>query len=349
MASDSTEALGPVPRSDLDELLRAVAPEVWEGLRHQAIFVTGGTGFVGKWLLEALLHAERELNLGLTLSVLTRDPDRFARTSAHLAYAAPIELVRGDICDFDVRGRTFSSVIHAALPVGAPHAADGGLAKLAEAGTRRVCEFTASSGARRLLHISSGAVYGAPRSDAPLSEESPWNESAANEYTRVKRLAEAVVQRDWPFEVVIARCFAFIGPCMLPASGSAAAQFIESAALGERIVVHGTGDAVRSYQYASDMARWLMTCLVLGEPDRAYNVGHDRGVTIAQLARQVSHLAAIEADVRIEGRGAPGLAGARYLPDVRRAGHELGLKNAVDLQDAIQRTLAWRQAQQAHL
>jgi dTDP-glucose 4,6-dehydratase len=97
------------------------------------------------------------------------------------------------------------------------------------------------------------------------------------------------------------------------------------------------------------MARWLMTCLVLGKPSRAYNVGHGTGVTIAQLARQVSRLAALDADVRIEGRATSGLASPRYLPDVQRAERELGLHNSVGLQDAIRRTLTWRQAQRPHL
>ncbi|SCK37707.1 dTDP-glucose 4,6-dehydratase [Variovorax sp. HW608] len=344
MAFDSTESVGPVPRSDLDELLRGTSPQVWEALRHQSMLITGGTGFVGKWLLEALLHADREFELGLTLSVLTRDPNRFGRSSAHLAHAAPVDVIRGDVCDFEVANRTFSSIIHAALPVSAPNASGDDLAQLAEAGTRRVCEVAASSGAGRLLHISSGAVYGPPRNELPLMEESHWNESQVNEYTRAKRLAETVVREQWPFEVVIARCFAFIGPAMLPSSGSAAAQFIESAALGQGIVVHGTGETLRSYQYASDMARWLLTCLILGRPSRAYNVGHASGVTIAQLACQVTRLAALETDVRIEGHATSGLASARYLPDVHRAERELGLHNSVDLQDAILRTLAWRKA-----
>lgn len=348
MACDSTEILEPVPQSDLDELLRATAPQVWEGLRHQSILVTGGTGFVGKWMLEALLHAERELELGLTLTVLTRAPDRFAHSSPHLAQAAPVDLIRGDVCDIDVGGRNFSSVIHAALPVGPQQAVNGDLAQLAGAGARRICEVAASSGACRLLQISSGAVYGAPQNELPLSEELPWLETQVNEYTRAKRLAETVVHERWPFEVVIARCFAFIGPYMLPSSGSAAAQFIESAALGQGIVVNGTGETVRSYQYASDMARWLITCLVLGKSGQAYNVGHGTGVTIAQLAQQVSQLAGLDANVRIEGRATSGLASPRYLPDVQRAERELGLHNSVNLQDAIRRTLTWQQAQRQH-
>lgn len=318
------------------------SPDVWTGLRKQSLFITGGTGFVGKWLLECLLHAERAMGLGITLTVLTRDPEAFARTSPHLALSSAVTLVCGDVQDFSVPTGEFSSVIHAALPV-APQSGGGTLDQLALAGARRVCEFAASSRVRRLLHISSGAVYGAQRTAAPLAEEASWDDAEiVNDYTRGKRLAETVVLQHRPFDVVIARCFAFIGPCLLPSSGAAAAQFIEDAASGQGIVVQGTGEAVRTYQYAADMARWLLSCLVLGTPGRVYNIGSDRAVTIARLASEVTRLAGTGIPPRIAGLPTQGLAGHRYIPDLRRARAELGLANAVDLEEAIRRTLAWR-------
>jgi len=245
--------------------------------------------------------------------------------------------------DFTAPAGEFSSVIHAALPVAPPQSSDATLHQLAHAGARRVSEFAVSSGARRLLHISSGAVYGTQRTAEPLAEETTWDDAeVVNDYTRGKRLAETVVLQHRPLDVVIARCFAFIGPCLLPSSGAAAAQFIEEAASGQGIVVQGTGEAVRTYQYAADMARWLLSCLVLGTPGRVYNIGSDRTVTIADLAAEVTRLAGTGIPLRIAGRPTPGLAGHRYVPDVRRARAELGLINAVDLEAGIRRTLAWR-------
>jgi nucleoside-diphosphate-sugar epimerase len=334
---------------DLNEILRLTSPDVWTGLRKQSLFITGGTGFVGKWLLECLLHAERAMGLGIALTVLTRDPEAFGRTSPHLALSSAVTLVRGDVQDFTAPAGEFSSVIHAALPVAPPQSGEGTLHQLAQAGARRVCEFAASSGARRLLHISSGAVYGTQRTAEPLAEETIWDDAeVVNDYTRGKRLAETVVLQHRPFDVVIARCFAFIGPYLLPSSGAAAAQFIEEAASGQGIGVQGTGEAVRTYQYAADMARWLLSCLVLGTPGRVYNIGSDRTVTIAGLAAAVTRLAGTGIPPRIAGRPAQGLAGHRYVPDLRRARAELGLTNAVDLEEGIRRTLAWgRQAPDA--
>ncbi|WP_390346820.1 NAD-dependent epimerase/dehydratase family protein [Variovorax boronicumulans] len=337
-----TDLARPVPASELDEVLRLTAPSVWDVLRGQALFLTGGTGFVGKWLLECLLHADRALGLGLRVTVLTREPDRFAQGSPHLAKAKPVELHRGDVVDFEFPGGTFSSIIHAALPVAPPGADLGRLEHLSEAGTRRACEFAAASGVRRLLHVSSGAVYGAQPGVARLAESQPWHEAnGANAYTRAKRRAESVVTQPWPFEVVVARCFAFLGPYLLPSSGAAAAQFIAQAANGQGIVVQGSGEAIRTYQYAGDMARWLLSCLALGAPGRAYNVGGDNEVTIAELAGEVTRVARTGIPVQVAGRTVPGLAGHRYVPDVKRAADELGLTNAVGLEEGIRRTLSW--------
>lgn len=331
---------------ELEEVLRLTASNVWEGLRGQSLFLTGGTGFVGKWLLECLLHANREMDLGLSLTVLTRAPDSFARGSAHLAKAPNVDLVRGDVVNFEFPNGRFSSVIHAALPVFSPQSESARLVELAEAGARRVCDFASASGAQRLLHISSGAVYGSQATAALLSETLMWRDSEeVNDYTRAKRLAEAVVMKSMPFDVVIARCFAFVGPYLLSSSGSAAAQFIERASQGVGIVVQGKGDAVRSYQYASDMARWLLSCLVLGKPGGIYNVGDDDPITIVELASEVTRLAETGMGVHIVGQSAPGLAGHRYVPDLRHTSGELGLRNVVSLEEGIRRTLAWRKLQ----
>jgi nucleoside-diphosphate-sugar epimerase len=338
-----TDPVRPVSASELDEVLRLTAPAVWDGLRDRSVFLTGGTGFVGKWLLECMLHADRALGLGLTLTVLTRDPDHFTRSSPHLARASAVELVTGDMAGFELPGRAFPLVIHAALPVAPPQSAAGtGLEELAVAGARRACEFAAASGAKRFLHVSSGAVYGAQLSSGAFSEDQPWHDDGeANGYTRAKRRAEEVVTQSWPFDVVVARCFAFLGPWLLGSSGAAAAQFVEQAAQGHGITVQGTGKAVRTYQYASDMARWLLSCLVLGAPGRAYNVGGEAEVTIARLAGEVTRLAETGIPVHVAGQAAPGLAGQRYVPDLRRAASELGLVNAVGLEEGIRRTLLW--------
>src|ERR1035437_1718699 len=87
---------------------------LWEELRGRRIFITGGTGFFGCWLLESFIAANKAFDLRAQAVVLTRSARRFRERAPHLAGNAAIELLEGDVRNFAFPTGEFPFVIHAA-------------------------------------------------------------------------------------------------------------------------------------------------------------------------------------------------------------------------------------------
>jgi len=333
---------------DLDHVL-AHTPEVWQELAGARIFVTGGTGFLGCWLLETFVRACDCLPLDASMTVLTRSRAAFQAKAPHMASHAAIRLVEGDVRSFEFPAGAFSHVIHAATPASAALNRQDPLAMLDTIveGTRRVLDFSVSCGARKFLLTSSGAVYGKqPHSLAHVPESyagTPDTMDPQSAYAEGKRVAEllcAIYARRHGLETKIARCFAFTGPYLPLDAHFAAGNFIRDQVRGGPVQVNGDGSPRRSYLYAADLAIWLWTILVKGQSCRPYNVGSDKDVTIGELAAAVAALGSGTA-VRIAAQPAPGAPAERYVPDVTRARTELHLTQTVSVEDGLRRMSEW--------
>ncbi|NNM74528.1 NAD-dependent epimerase/dehydratase family protein [Enterovirga aerilata] len=315
-------------------------------LDGSSLFLTGGTGFFGRWLLAVLDHARMRLGLRLQVTLLSRRPEAFAEAHPHLASLGFLRLVAGDVRSFSFPSRKFSHIIHAATDTSAAAGRDpADLIGSVVDGTRRVLELAARCEARRLLYVSSGAVYGPqPPGMAALAEEysgAPDPLDPRSSYGQAKRLAEhlcALAADRTGIETVIARAFAFVGPG-LPLDGHfAIGNFIRDALAGKEISVGGDGTPVRSYLYAGDLAAWLPTLLAKGRPGRAYNVGSDREIRIAELARLVGSVIPGSGEIVIRGEPDPAATRNRYVPSIERARTELALDSWTPLDEAIRRT-----------
>lgn len=336
------EAINGFEASDLDDAHRRVEAALAE-LDGASIFITGGTGFFGQWLI-ALLARAREKGVACEVTLLTRSPERFGAECPDLAALSWVSLWKGDVRSFEFPPGRFTHIIHAAAETS--QAADRRPLLMISTivdGARRVLEFATATGVRRLLYVSSGAVYGAqPADHAVIAEDylgccDPFDQRTA--YGHAKRLAEHLCvlnAASGAFDVVIARAFAFVGPG-LPLDGHfAIGNFIADALAGRHVRVNGDGTAVRSYLYAADLAAWLLCLLARGKSGTAYNVGSDAGVTIADLADLVART--LDAPgVVIARSGEPSDLRSRYLPSIARA-RALGLDAWTGLEDAIRRT-----------
>lgn len=338
-------------RADLDALLERDEP-LWGALRGARLFVTGGTGFVGKWMLESFVHANARLGLGMRAAVLSRNPEAFAAAHPRLHGAGGIEWLEGDVRDFADPPGAFTHAIHAATDVVAD-AASPGVREVIVKGTERVLDFCRDRGIGELLLVSSGAVYGRQPPDVERIDEALAGAASQTRpgtaYGQGKMAAESMAvaraATGGP-SVRIARLFAFVGPYLPWDRHFAIGNFLADRQAGRAIEVRGDGTAIRSYLYAADLARWLWTILLRGQPGAAYNVGSEEVVSIADLARRIAAWENASLPVRFASTPVPGRPPERYVPSTRKAREALGLEPTVSLSDAISRTLAWAGARQ---
>jgi nucleoside-diphosphate-sugar epimerase len=336
-----------LPEADLDHMFYGLGEADWRFFSKKRLFITGGSGFLGKWLLSAILTANQRLSLDCQIEVLSRSPRQFCETVPHIASADAVVIHEGDVRDFTFPRGGFDIVVHAATDVIAQNMPLETFSTCID-GTRRVLEFAQRSGTKDFLLTSSGAVYGRhPSAPTGLSEDytggpDPLQPSSA--YGEGKRASEwlaCAVAAETQLRVKIARIYAQVGPYLPMDRHFAIGNFISDALAKREIIIRGDGTPFRSYLYAADTAVWLWAMVLRGSSGRAWNVGGADGISIAALAQRVATLLDSSKGIKILTQTDPAKAPECYVPDVGRARIELKLPSAIGLDDAILRTAEW--------
>lgn len=341
-----------LPQDDIDMVL-SLTPQFWSQCNGARLFMTGGTGFVGSWLLEVVQRANDTLASGIELVVLTRNPERARQHLPHIFERADTVVLGGDVTTIGASLGKFDLCVHAATDVGDPLKA-GDPVKVFDSiveGTRRVLELAAGAGASRFLLTSSGAIYG---TQPPMLEHMAESYGAAPElllpsaaYGNGKRAAEwlaAAYAARAPQDGMaccIARIFAVLGP-RLPLDGPfAAGNFVRDALRGQPIAVRGDGRPLRSYLYMADVCVWLLRILGSGASGQAYNVGSEHAVSIENLAQRIAQSAGGDVAVDVMAPTGDDAPAPRYVPDTQKARHALGLAEYTNLETALSKTIHW--------
>ena len=320
--------------------------------RH--IFITGGTGFFGKSILDYRLR-HPEFARSATLTILSRNPGTFITANPTLANQPGLRFITGDVRTFSSTNFTnstnsgalanscnswtkFDTIIHAAALLD-PAADEDEIRNVAVDGIRNVITFAKRHGCQKILLTSSGAVYGP--SNIPLDENHALN--PLTPYGKAKAEVEKICL-DSGIPTLIARCFAFTGPYLNRRIYYAIGNFIQDCLDGRDIVIKGDGTPLRSYLYADDLVEWLFAILDRGEPGRPYNVGSPKGLSIRKLAETVRSALGTNNEIKVLDNPCnpcnPWLrpAPSTYVPIVTRAMTELGLNVTVPLAEAIRKS-----------
>ncbi len=304
---------------------------VYSSFECKRIFLTGGTGLFGKWILTALKGVDVELVL------LTRNPEVFKR-SFPIVESMRVRFIKGDVRNFKFPSGDFDFLIHAATPVVSDDLSDASdeMRSIIIEGTKHVLEFARASSVRRMLYVSSGAVYGLqPPELECIPETFPCNPVTV--YGKGKWIAEQLCL-DSELNCVIARCFTFVGPYMPLNAHFAIGNFIRNCLRNEPIVIKGDGTELRSYMYASDLAEWLLVLMLRGSANEVYNVGSDFAISIWDLAQKVRSIASKNNPIEIRKKPLLNTHGPeRYIPSIQKAGKCLSLGLKIELDHAIRK------------
>lgn len=338
-----------IPTEDINFIFNAVGNN-WYKLKNQKLLLTGGTGFIGKWMLSSFLNANRKLKLFAKVFVVSRDPKLILSKYPLLKDYEEIIWVKKDVRELEPEDcRECSYSIHAATDV-AEIDSPINIFDTCVIGTKKVLETLQSyHGRKRLLILSSGAVYGKiPSNIHYVSEDfcgAPNSMDLSQAYGEGKRASEfqsmAYASENKELEIVISRCFALVGPHLPLNKHFAIGNFIQSVIENKNILINGDGTPLRSYLYTSDLSNWLWKLLFDAPAGQCYNVGSSEAISIFDLALKVNKLLDGNSSVNILNNLQTNGLRQSYLPSTEKIFKELNLKQSITIDRAIIKTATW--------
>jgi dTDP-glucose 4,6-dehydratase len=306
--------------------------------RGERFVVTGGAGFVGSHLCEALLDSGAEVVCLDNLST-----GRVSNLERCLE-SARFSFVECDVVEpFDVDGRV-DGVVHLASPASPmDYQADPiGTLEVGSVGTLRVLRL-AEAKAARLVYASTSEVYGDPLVHPQV--ETYWGNvnpiGPRSMYDEAKRFGEAAVaafRHERDVNAGIVRIFNTFGPRMRPHDGRAIPTFISQALAGDPLTVTGSGGQTRSICFVSDLVDGLRAMLASDHPG-PINLGNPHEISMSDLARWICTLSGSASELRfIES---PGDDPKVRRPDIGLARDVLGWEPRVEAEEGLRRTIDW--------
>lgn len=296
------------------------------------ILLTGGTGFFGKSIMDYYLRHECNNNY----IVLSRKPEVFISQNPQFAGSKHFSFLQGDVRNFQIPDSLLiDRIIHAATPAD-DTINDNEMRSIIIDGTAHVLDIAKSKRVKRLLYISSGAVYGKQPDDVERIPETQKCEPLTV-YGKSKLEAEKMCLTSG-IETIIARCFAFVGKYLPKDKHYAIGNFISDCLHDRSITIQGDGTAMRSYLYADDLVEWLMTAFENGIAGRVYNIGAETAYSIREIAEHVKSALGTGNSIHMLGKTQQHGKVSRYIPDVSRIKSELNVKEKYSFDEMIKRS-----------
>jgi nucleoside-diphosphate-sugar epimerase len=319
-------------------------------LKNQKLLVTGGTGFIGKWICEMICLLNERHNFNIHLYILGRDMETFSNEVPHLFKKSFITLIEQDVRNLHELPEDVNFVIHAASSPDSRSHVSQPLRTLETEyrGTSLILEYCFRlMGLKKVVYLSSNKVYGKILGNEVINESMNGSLDPGkfqNIYAEAKRVAESICatyRNQYRIPIVVCRPFSLVGPYQHIDKPWAINNFIRDAMLGGPIKILGDGNISRSYLYGSDAAYWILSALVLGEVGEVYNIGSSEAVTLNELAFNIKGILSTNLEISIKSSKDEYLNTSATIPDLKKIKTKLKVSENFTISELLERTINW--------
>lgn len=265
-----------------------------------SILITGATGLIGAHLVKTFAYYNIEKSKKFRIIALARNIEKAQAMLGSLVQKGNIVFYKHDNLDMINIDENIDYIIHCANPTSSKFFVEQPVETimLTLEGTKNILEFAKQKNVKKVVYLSSLEVYGVPVENKKNVTEKDYGYldpmQIRSSYSESKRMAECMCvsyAKEYGVPVSVARLSQTFGPGVAYNDGRVFAEFARCVIEGRDIVLHTTGNTVRSYCYTKDAVKAILYILFCGEVGEAYNVTNmDTKISIKDMAELVCSL-----------------------------------------------------------